>query len=89
MISCIINPFVVYTNDEAGNASQMYAYVNIVAIECLTIQILIMKSINYSVWIMYLKRNRVSSNDYLQDCSNKRKTRQWRNRNILNNDKSC
>ena len=49
MISCIINPFVVYTNDEAGNASQMYAYVNIVAIECLTIQILIMKSINYSV----------------------------------------
>ena len=49
MISCIINPFVVYTNDEAGNASQMYAYVNIVAIECLTIQILIMKSIDHSV----------------------------------------
>ena len=65
MISCIINPFVVYTNDEAGNASQMYAYVNIVAIECLTIQILIMKSINHSVWIMYLKRNRVSGNDLI------------------------
>ena len=43
MISCIINPFVVYTNDEAGNASQIYARVNIQAIECLTIYILIMK----------------------------------------------
>ena len=49
MISCIINPFVVYTNDKAGNASQMYAYVNIISIECLTIQILIMKDINYIV----------------------------------------
>ena len=66
MISCIINPFVVYTNDEAGNASQMYAYVNIVAIECLTIQILIMNSINHRVWIMYLKRNRVSGNDFFK-----------------------
>ena len=65
MISCIINPFVVYTNDEAGNASQMYAYVNIISIECLTIQILIMKDINYIVWIMYLKRNRVSGNDLI------------------------
>ena len=26
-ILCIINPFAIYTNDEAGNASQMYAYV--------------------------------------------------------------
>ena len=26
-ILCIINPFAIYTNDEAGNASQMYAYI--------------------------------------------------------------
>ena len=54
MISCIINPFVVYTNDEAGNASQMYVYVNIVAIECLIIKIVITKIINDSVVIIYL-----------------------------------
>ena len=57
MLSCIINPFVVYTNDEAGNASQMYVYVNIVAIECLIIKIVITKSINDSVVIIYLLWN--------------------------------
>ena len=55
MISCIINPFVVYTNDEAGNASQMYAYVNIEAIECLTIENIIMKNIQNSVLIIHVK----------------------------------
>ena len=54
MISCIINPFVVYTNDEAGNASQMYAYVNIVVIECLTVEIIIMKSINNISLIIHI-----------------------------------
>ena len=54
MISCIINPFVVYTNDEAGNASQMYAYVNIVVIECLTVKIIIMKSINNISLIIHI-----------------------------------
>ena len=48
MISCIINPFVVHTNDEAGNASQMYAYVNIGGIECLKIEMSIVKM---PIWI--------------------------------------
>ena len=49
MISCIINPFVVHTNDEAGNASQMYAYVNIGGIECLTIEMSIVKNANMNI----------------------------------------
>ena len=53
MISCIINPFVVHTNDEAGNASQMYAYVNIGGIECLTIEMSIVKNANMNIWLLY------------------------------------